>query len=80
MLSEDERLAECQCIAERMYLAGMGDCFDAIERLTRPELPVFAALRALQVNERMSEPTPVERGILNRYQDKRMRVRKRKAR
>ena len=48
MLSEDERLAECERIAENMYLSGMGWNYDAIEKLTRPEMPAFAALRALE--------------------------------
>ena len=77
MLSEDERLAACERIAISMANAGMGRNLDALLKFTTPEIDVA---RFLQLNERMPEPTPVERGILNRYQDKRMRVRKRKAR
>ena len=77
MLNEDERKAACEKIAISMANAGMGWNLDALMKLTAPEIDVA---RLLQFNERMKEPTPVERGILNRYQDKRMRVRKRKAR
>ncbi len=77
MISEDERKAACEKIAQSMYNAGMGWNYDALMKLTTPEIDVA---RLLQFNERMPEPTPAERGMLNRYQDKRMRVRKRKAR
>src|SRR5690242_4463840 len=53
VLSEEERLAECQKVAERMYIAGMGWNYDAIEKLTRAEVPASVALCA---SERMPEP------------------------
>ena len=77
MLSEDERKAACERIAVSMANASMGWNLDALLKLTAQEIDIA---RLLQFNERMPEPTPVERGILNRYQDKRMCVRKRKAR
>lgn len=36
IMTETERLAECKRIALRMYTAGLGWRYDAIERLTRP--------------------------------------------
>ena len=63
-MNEAERLAAIEKIALDMYCAGMGDCYDALDRLTRPALNLakFAALH-------MPEPTPYERGTLARYQD-----------
>lgn len=72
-MNEKERLKACEDIAFRMYIAGMGWNYDAVERLTQPEPPSFKALRDLM---RMPEPTPVERGVLDRYQDKRRRRRR----
>lgn len=69
MISEEERLKACEQIAQDMYIAGLGWNYDAIERLTRPATPLPAA-RALM---RMPEPTPYERGVLDRYQDQRRR-------
>lgn len=64
MMDEAERRARLEEIALRMYTAGMGWNYAALERLTAPEPPSFDALRNLQ---RMPEPTPFERGALDRY-------------
>lgn len=64
-MEESERLEHCKRIAIDMATAGLGWNYDAIERLTRPELPSLKALRDLG---RMPEPTPFERGVLDRYQ------------
>lgn len=53
-----------------MYVAGMGWNYDALERITRPRIDV-ARYMALT----MPEPTPVERGVLDRYQDRKRRQR-----
>jgi len=68
-MTEDERLKTCEAIAQSMYNAGLGWNFGALERLTRPEIPGWRDLRLLP------EPTPVERGVLDRYQDKRRKRR-----
>ena len=47
-MSEDERLKACAGIAERMYLAGMGWNYDAIERLTRPQIDIARLFQTLQ--------------------------------
>lgn len=77
MLSEEERKVACEKIAWDMWTAGMGWNLDALLRLTAPEIQSAQQLRFMT---KFPEPTPVERGVLNRYQDKRMCVRKRKAR
>ena len=59
-MDEAERRAKLEEIALRMYTAGMGWNYAALERLTAPEPPSFEALR-------MPEPTPFERGALDRY-------------
>lgn len=69
-MNEEERLRACEEIAVRMYVAGLGWNYDAIVKLTAPELPTMKAIRELQ---RMTHPTPHERGVLNRYQDRRRR-------
>ncbi len=74
-IDEAERLRICEHVAIDMANAGMGWNYDAIERLTRPEPSALAALRSLQVFERMSEPTPYQRGVLDRYQHRRIRHR-----
>ena len=63
-MDEQERRAALEKIATDIYAATGRDCYDALERLTRPPLnsTAFAAVR-------MPEPTPYERGVLNRYQD-----------
>jgi hypothetical protein len=68
-ITEADRLAACRNIAERMYRAGLGDCYNALERLTRPELDLLR----VAFPERMPEPTLYERGVLDRYQDGRGR-------
>ena len=74
-MDEAERLAVCRDIAVRMYQAGLGDCYDALERLTRPELDLskVAAFVEARAFPRMPEPTPYERGVLDRYQDRKPR-------
>lgn len=47
MMNEEERLEACREIAIRMYVAGMGDCFDAIERLTHPRIDLKQAMSLL---------------------------------
>ena len=71
-MNEEERLKACQDIALRMYIAGLGDNYDAIERLTRPPLDLSKF-----VDLRMPEPTPYQRGVLDRYQNKRHTWRRR---
>ena len=66
-MDEQERLAACREIAERMYVAGTGDCYNEIERFTRLEL--LSARAILFGNEQMPEPSPYERGVLDRYQN-----------
>lgn len=38
VMDEEERLGRCREIAEHMYIAGLGDHYDVIERLSRPEI------------------------------------------
>lgn len=65
-MDEQERRAAIDKIAIDMYNAGMGDCRDALECLTRPQLDL---VKFRLFPDRMPEPTPYERGVLNRYQD-----------
>jgi hypothetical protein len=67
-VDEQERRAACEEIAERMYIAGLGWNLDAILKLTDPWIGLA---KRLHFAEKMPEPTPVERGVLNRYQDRR---------
>jgi hypothetical protein len=76
-MDETERAKRCEEIAVRMAVAGMGWNYDALMRLTAPELPSLKALRDLQ---RVPEPTPVERGVLDRYQVRRRVAHKRRFR
>jgi hypothetical protein len=69
-IDEAERLKVCEEIALKMHAIGLGWNYDAIERLTRPELQSLKAIRELG---RMPEPTPFERGVLDRYQNRRRR-------
>lgn len=69
-VDEQERKAKLEEIALRMYVAGLGWNYDALERMTAPELPTLDKLHSLM---RLPEPTPFERGVLDRYQDRRRR-------
>lgn len=69
MISEAERKTKLEEIALRMYVAGMGWSYDALERMTRPELPTIEMLQRMI---HLPEPTPVERGVLDRYQDRKV--------
>lgn len=69
-MDETERKAKLEEIAVRMYVAGMGWNYEALERLTAPTRPTMKALFDMQ---RLPEPTPFERGVLDRYQDRRRR-------
>ena len=73
MITEEERIKACEQIAVSMARAGLGWNLDALLKLTRPEITA----RLLQFNERMKEPTPVERGVLDRYQRQGHRTRRR---
>ena len=73
-MTDEERIQACKEIAERMYNAGMGWNFDALMKLTTPEIQ---AARALRFNERMIELPPIRRGVLDRYQDRRQKWRRR---
>ena len=61
-MDEQERRAALEKIAADVYTATGRDCYDALERLTRPplNLTAFAALR-------LHAPPPSERGALARY-------------
>lgn len=72
-MNEEERKQKIEEIAIRMYQAGLGWNYDAIERLTRPEI---RSLKALCELGRMPEPTPFQRGVLDRHQPSRRRKRK----
>jgi len=52
-MDEAERLKACQEVAERMYIAGLGWNFDAIDRLTRPEIKIPAWWRKPRTVARM---------------------------
>ncbi len=56
-----------------MRRAGLGDdWYDALMRLTTSDL-LAASYGAQFLPERMPEPTPFERGALDRYQDRKRR-------
>lgn len=66
---EGERQQKCQEVAERIYVAMGQWLLPEILKLTEPEID-----KALMtVPFRLPEPTPAERGILDRYQDRRRR-------
>lgn len=66
-MDEQERQTAIDKIAIDMYNAGMGDCRDVLERLTRPQLDLVK-FRLFPDRMPTPEPTPYERGVLSRYQ------------
>jgi hypothetical protein len=70
-LTEEERAGICHSIADKMRRAGLGDdWYDALMRMAIPDL-IAAAYGSQFLPERMPERTPYERGVLDRYQDRR---------
>lgn len=52
----------------RIEIAAIGWDYEAFQKMVAPTLPTFNTLRRLMY---LPEPTPFERGVLDRYQDKR---------
>lgn len=73
MTTEEERLDICRYVAGQVHIATGQDCYDAIERLTRPALDLakVADFVHSQMYPRLPEPSPYKRGVLDRYQDTR---------
>lgn len=67
----DERQRKCEEVANRIYSATGQWLLPEILRLTEPEID----LARLIVPFKLPEPTPAERGVLDRYQDRRRKRR-----
>jgi len=70
-MSEGERLRKCEDVALRIHAATGQWLLPEILKLTEPEIDHAR----LTISFKLPEPTPAERGVLDRYQDRKKRRR-----